>query len=199
MNMLKNIAITLGLGLVGFQSVSAQGGFFQGVLNGVSEAVSKGGEMIDKTRELVSARTGSTDASSEMSTVAKALEKAGYFTEKKAGSSAQYYIFICSASWCPPCRALMPHIVDEYNKNMKKDESVSLVLLGGDSDEAGCKKYLEHYKADIPGIHAYKKIDLPNFPGIKYWPFAIFMDAEGNVITSGHGSMVLEWKKHIKK
>lgn len=199
MNTLKNIAITLGLGLVGFQYVSAQEGFLQGVLDGVSEAVSKGGEMIDKTRAQISAYTGATDVSSEMSTVAKALEKAGYFTEKKAAPSAQYYIFICSASWCPPCRSLMPHIVKEYNKNIKKDESVSLVLLGGDSDEAGCKKYLEHYKADIPGIHARKKIDLPNFPGIKYWPFAIFMDAEGNVITSGHGSMVLEWKKHIKK
>ena len=136
-------------------------------------------------------------AKGDMSTVAAALEEAGYFTANKAKPKAQYYIFICSASWCQPCRNLMPSIVNTYKNEISKDDRVDLILLGGDFDEAGCAKYLKHYNAKFSGLHVKKKIDLPELPSVRYWPFAICMDADGKVITTGHGSKVLNWKKEL--
>ena len=57
----------------------------------------------------------------KLSPVAQALADAGYFTETEANPKAKVYIFICSASWCGPCRALMPQIVKEYEKKIKKN------------------------------------------------------------------------------
>lgn len=151
-------------------------------------------EKQDDTRKKTSKKKS---AKGDMSKVAAALEEAGYFTDKKAKPKAQYYIFICSASWCPPCRKLMPSIVKTYKQEISKDDRVDLILLGGDNNEAKCAEYLKHYKAKFPGLHAKKKIDLPDFPAIQYWPFAIFVDADGKVITTGHGSKVLEWKKQL--
>ena len=134
----------------------------------------------------------------EMTPVAMALEKAGYLTKDKAKADAQYYIFICSASWCTPCRRLMPYIVEEYQKSIKNDSSVSLILLGYDSTEEGCRKYLEHYNTDMPGVFGRKELDLPNRPKLPYIPFAFVMDAQGKLITSGRGNIVLDWKNKIQ-
>lgn len=169
-------------------------------VKGVSNVVEKTGA-IKKTKDLTRAMAGAKEKKSapvgNMSKVAAALENAGYFTKTKAKPNARYYIFICSASWCPPCRKLMPQIVREYKKNIRKNDSVSLILLGSDRSEEACQEYLKHYKTDMPGVEERKNIDLPNRPRLPYIPFAFIMDAEGNVIVSGHGSLVLDWKKQI--
>ena len=133
-----------------------------------------------------------------LSPVAAALAEAGYFTETEALPRAKVYIFICSASWCGPCRALMPQIVAEYEKNIKKNKSVSLVLLCHDKDEEDAKKYIEHYKTDMPGVLA-KKFHLENLPEIPGIPWCYYMTAKGEVITVAAGSRVLDWKTEIKK
>lgn len=139
-------------------------------------------------------------AKGSLSPVAAALAEAGYFTETEANPKARVYIFLCSASWCPPCRKLMPQIVEEYNKNMKKNRAVSLILVGYDSDEESARKYLEHYEMDIPGIHKSKIADaLENAPQLKGIPSCFFMNAKGELISSGYGAMVLNWKNEMKK
>lgn len=130
--------------------------------------------------------------------VPKALAEAGYFTETEALPRAKVYIFICSASWCGPCRALMPQIVEEYEKNIKKDKSVSLVLLCHDRTEEDARKYIEHYDTDLPGVMggAVKLENKPQIPGI---PWCFFMTAKGELISSGAGDKVLDWKNEVKK
>ena len=130
--------------------------------------------------------------------VPKALAEAGYFTETEARPRAKVYIFICSASWCGPCRALMPQIVEEYEKNMKKDKSVSLVLLCHDRTEEDAKKYIEHYDTDLPGVMA-SAVNLPNKPQISGIPWCFYMNAKGELISSGAGNKVLDWKTEMKK
>ena len=195
-----------GFALLGGMSAHGQGdwgGLFSGAVKGVTDAVKNSG-LVEETKKVADSlkegsrqESGDSACTSGTCNVPQALEEAGYLTRKKAKPEAQYYIFICSASWCPPCRRLMPDIVKTYKNEIRKDKRVDLVLLGGDSDEDGCRKYLKHYKAAFPGLHAKKKINIPNFPKIQYWPFAIFMDARGKVITTGHGNMVLNWKKHL--
>ncbi len=133
-----------------------------------------------------------------LSPVAKALAEAGYFTDTEARPKAKTYIFICSASWCGPCRALMPQIVEEYEKNMKKDKTVSLVLLCSDSTEEDAQKYIGHYDTDLPGV-MHKKVKLENAPGIPGIPWCFYMTAKGELISAGAGNKVLNWKEEVKK
>lgn len=134
-----------------------------------------------------------------MSPVAAALSEAGYFTESEASPKAKFYLFICSASWCGPCRQLMPQIVEEYETKMKKDKKVSMVLLGCDQDEASARQYIEHYKTDMPGVlfkSVAQVLELPKPSGI---PAAIVVNAKGEVLATGHGSILKDWKSLIKK
>lgn len=129
--------------------------------------------------------------------VADALAEAGYFTETEARPRAKFYIFICSASWCGPCRALMPQVVKEYETNMKKDKSVSLVLLGFDRTEEDAKKYIEHYDTDIPGV-LNSAVTLPNSPNISGIPWFFILNSKGELVTAGAGNRILDWKNAIK-
>ena len=133
-----------------------------------------------------------------LSPVAKALEEAGYFTETEARPKAKFYIFICSASWCGPCRALMPKVVEEYETKMKKNKNVSMVLLGYDSDDDAARKYIEHYETDMPGVLS-KKVQLENRPEIPGIPWYFILNAKGDLVSVGAGSKVLDWEAEIKK
>lgn len=133
----------------------------------------------------------------KLTPVAQALADAGYFTETEANPKAKVYIFICSASWCGPCRALMPQIVKEYEKKIKKNKSVSLVLLCADRTEEDAKKYIEHYETDMPGVMI-KTVQLENMPNLDYIPSCVYMNAKGEVLFAGPGNKVLEWKKLMR-
>ncbi|KAK1281230.1 putative nucleoredoxin 1 [Acorus gramineus] len=41
-----------------------------------------------------------------------------------------------SASWCPPCRAFLPKLVDAYHKIKAKDTAFELIFISSDRDEA---------------------------------------------------------------
>ena len=133
-----------------------------------------------------------------LSPVAQALEDAGYFTETEARPKAKFYIFICSASWCGPCRALMPQVVEEYEKKMKKNKNVSMVLLGCDSDDESARKYIEHYETDMPGV-LNKKVQLENRPEIPGIPWYFILNAKGELVSVGAGSKILNWEEEINK
>ena len=165
--------------------------FFVGLLLGIS--VLGGGMLMPEAR----ADKPTSKQSRGMTPVAQKLEAAGYFTESKARPGAQYYIFICSASWCGPCRALMPQVVKEYEDNMKRDKSVSMVLLGCDSDVPAAQKYIEHYKTDMPGVLK-SAVNFENAPQIAGIPWYFILNSEGALVSSGAGPRVLEWKTLIE-
>ena len=113
-------------------------------------------------------------------------------------ADAQYYIYLYSASWCGPCKALMPEIVKEYKKMQKKN--VEIILIGHDQTPEAAKDYLEHYGAEFPGVLS-SSADAKKLPGITApngIPAATIVDAKGNVLYSGHGKGALEWKKYCK-
>lgn len=131
-------------------------------------------------------------------TVAEALE--GIVTiNGKPSEDAEYYVYLQSASWCPPCRDEMPKIVKAYPE-MKKN-GVELILIGYDNDLPSTQKYLDEFGATFPAAH-YKDEMLATLPGYTPAagiPDATFVDKKGNVIKRDHGAIVTHWKQVLDK
>ena len=121
----------------------------------------------------------------------KKLEGITYLTANKPDFDATHYIFINSASWCGPCKAIMPKIVEQYAE--MKAAGVEVILVANEPGPAAAK-YLEGYNAQFAGAEPVQLngIDIPNGQPI---PNMVLMDADGKVITSGHGRMVLQWRQ----
>ncbi len=122
--------------------------------------------------------------------VKEALPQMSFFNAQP-NPSAQYYIFLRSASWCGPCQQEMPEIVKLY-ADMKKSKKVELILWGADRDEASAKKFLEQHKAPFPGVmDASILTELQAAPSV---PHAYILDKKGKLLFRGHGSIVKNWK-----
>jgi thiol-disulfide isomerase/thioredoxin len=62
----------------------------------------------------------------------------------------KYYVFYYTASWCPPCQAFTPSLVDFYEKN--KNEDFELVLITSDKDEDAMEGYAKQKKMPWPQL-----------------------------------------------
>ena len=130
--------------------------------------------------------------------VAAALKELPSFNGAPS-ATAEYYIYLQSASWCGPCVKEMPEIARAYEE--MKGENVELILIGCDDTPAAALKFLERFQATFPGIH-YKEEGLKSLPGYKpaYGvPDATFVDRQGRVIFRGHGAYVKRWRQVLNK
>lgn len=156
------------------------------------------------------------DKSKKATGVAKSFKKMTFF--KAAGSAAReeaeenddeetvspatnakYYIYLSSASWCGPCKMLMPKFIEQYDEMKKK--KVELILISCDRTVEEGQKYLEHYKAEFCGVMAGEAAakSLPGYQAAKGIPHAIIVDKKGKVLASDHGAHILDaWKKLCK-
>jgi len=50
-----------------------------------------------------------------------------------------------SASWCPPCRAFTPKLVEFYKETVKENK-LAVVLIGSDRSAEAMQGYMEKYK-----------------------------------------------------
>ena len=87
-------------------------------------------------------------------------------------TKAKFYIYLQSASWCPPCRKEMPKIV-EMCPEMKKAK-VEIILIGWDRSKEAAQKYLESFKAPFPGVMMNEGKNLPGFVRSQGIPHATF-------------------------
>lgn len=131
------------------------------------------------------------------SEVAKAVKKASPVQQGKLNPNAKCYVYLQSASWCPPCRAEMPNIVKAY-KEMKA-AGVEVILCGRDRDKAGVKGYIKAFKIPFCAVVAHEKLGLPGFRYSGSVPHATFVDRNGKVLRDGHGSITLDWKSVVDK
>lgn len=139
-------------------------------------------------------------APAQQATAANVAEAIGQttFLSGTPMADAQYYIYLFSASWCGPCRALMPRIVEQYPA--MKDAKVEVILISFDATPEAAKEYIEHYNAGFPGLHA-KDPAVQQLPGISMprgIPNAIIVDANGKVLFNGHGAKALNWQNICK-
>ncbi len=115
----------------------------------------------------------------------------------KASVNADYYIYLQSASWCGPCQAAMPDIAKAYGK-MKRSKRVELILVSWDKTEAAAKAFAKKHRGRFPIVMKgnEKLADLEGFRQAGGIPNAIIVDKEGNVIKTGHGSIVKDWEDY---
>lgn len=134
--------------------------------------------------------------------IAAALRTATTPTFGMFDTKADYYIYLFSASWCVPCKAIMPQIAGTYYPEMQKTRKpkVEIILLGMDQTPEGVGQYRDHYKAGFFAIHHKDPVvrKLPGYKNPDGIPHCIFVDKNGKVIKSGHGSIIANWKEIIE-
>ncbi len=96
-----------------------------------------------------------------------------------ATKPAKYYVFYYTASWCPPCQAFTPTLVDWYKKN--KNDNFELVLITSDRDEKAMEGYAAEKKMPWPQLkHSKAKNFKKEFQhGVTGIPSVIVCDLEG--------------------
>ena len=140
-------------------------------------------------------------ASSTAVADALAVPSVSYLTETKPAADADFYVYLCSASWCGPCRAIMPKIVEQYADI--KAAGGEIILLCCDRTPAAGKAYLKKYDANLPAIlldvRTASSLRLPGFMPPRSIPYAVIVSADDTVLQKGHGGIVLNWREITKK
>ena len=130
-------------------------------------------------------------------TMDAALEKVQFITEKKPNPHAKYYMFFYTASWCSPCRAVMPKIIDEYAK-MMANEYMEVIIVSFDDTVEEALAYLE--KCHSPFAAVMNNSEEPGkMPGcltdVCSVPHIVVVDATGKFIYRGHALRYSEWQQ----
>ena len=136
------------------------------------------------------AAKGKKEATKEPSVVGKALQEMTFLTDKKPNPDAKYYIYLQSASWCGPCNAEMPHVVEAHEK-YKEEGLVEIVLASWDNDPGSAKAFLNKYKGKFPAVMRKDAKRIPHFKEAQGIPWAMIIDANGEVKEDGNAGIVL--------
>lgn len=98
---------------------------------------------------------------------------------------SKYYIFYYTASWCGPCQAFTPSLVEFYNQTKPGNGNFELVLITNDSDQDDMTKYAVAKSMPWPQlkfskVEAFtKKFD----HGVTGIPAVVVCDLEGKIVA----------------
>ena len=129
------------------------------------------------------------------------LQEVTYITDTKPAADAQFYVYLSSASWCPPCRAIMPKIVEQYPAI--REAGGEIILLCCDSTPEAGRGYLKKYNAQFPTVMAdIRSMGGMSLPGLQVprgIPSITIVNPAGELIHTGHAATLLNWQNIIKK
>ena len=91
------------------------------------------------------------------------------------------------ATWCPPCRATIPHL----NSLNKKYQDKGLVVIGITDED---KKKVQEFRKSTPMEYnvAIDKKDIAQKFGITGIPHAFLVDKNGKIVWAGHPGQLTE-------
>lgn len=105
-----------------------------------------------------------------------------YIKNKPEKTIGQPMIVEFWATWCPPCRASIPHLNEIYKKYKDK----GLVVVGiTDEDDDLVKKFMKELPMDY-AVAQDKDDDWGKQFGIKGIPHALLVDKSGKIVWEGH-------------
>ena len=108
----------------------------------------------------------------------------------KPNANARYYMVLQSASWCGPCNAEMPHVVEAHEK-YKEEGLVEIVLASWDNDPGSARAFINKYKGKFPAVMRKDAKRIPHFKEAAGIPWAMIIDANGEVKEDGNAGLVL--------
>lgn len=88
------------------------------------------------------------------------------------------------ATWCPPCRAEMPHIEDMYVK-VKDTENLEFLMIALDKEMGKSKSYIEDKGFTFPVVHA--SYGLNNTLQSESIPTTLVVNPKGEIIFYQEG------------
>lgn len=103
----------------------------------------------------------------------------------------KYWAFYYSASWCPPCRAFTPQLVDFYKAFKKSHPNFELIFVNDDQSEDAMLAYMKTDEMSWPAVR-FSDIDDSRLAAKKYCgpgiPCLVLTDENGKVLSdSFHG------------
>jgi len=101
-----------------------------------------------------------------------------------AGSRGKVILLNFWATWCGPCRAEIPDLVELQNKY--KDRLQILGLVVDDDDQDAIKGFAEKFSINYPVAVATNEIRL-QYGGIAALPTSFVLDAEGRIVQKHEG------------
>ena len=88
------------------------------------------------------------------------------------------------ATWCGPCRAEVPDLVELQNKY--KDQLQIIGLVVDDEDQGAIKKFVDEFGINYPVAMATEALRL-EYGGIPALPTSFLLDAQGRVVQKHEG------------
>ncbi len=130
--------------------------------------------------------------------VADVLATLPLVKDVKPNAEARYFVYLMSAGWCGPCNMEMPHIVKAYEE-IRSEGIVEVILIDFDKKPEQARAYMDKYGATFPAVMEGVAPALPGILPPQGIPSAIIVDAMGNMVKRGHGSITRQWRKHISE
>lgn len=101
----------------------------------------------------------------------------------------KYYVFYYTASWCGPCQAFTPTLVEWYKKN--KNDNFELVLITSDQDEGSMEDYAAKKHMPWPQLKLRKAQDFKGEfkHGVTGIPSVMVCEIDGKLLGNYRGNL----------
>ena len=100
------------------------------------------------------------------------------------------------ATWCPPCKAEVPHLQNFYEENENSDVQLLAVNLTASDSMSDVENFVDGYGITFPVL-----LDIDGEVGQQYEvitiPTTYFLDEEGNIVEKYIGALDEETMENI--
>ena len=115
-------------------------------------------------------------------------------------TGVKYWAFYYSASWCPPCRAFTPVLVDFYRSFKPSHPNFELIFVNDDHSESAMLSYMKTDSMPWPAVW-YADIDNPELQSRKYCgpgiPCLVLVDDDGRVLSDSFANGEYTGPNHV--